>query len=413
MNLKLKTLFICFYFPPFSRVGGRRWAKYLKYLMLNGEDFHVLAGDYNAKSNWDKDVESYKHKITRIPIKIKYPYHKKKLPNSFFEKIVWKLSSLLWNLKAAIYIGNFWDDSVGYESVFFKNAVQIIEKNNIEQILITLGPFRISSILVKLKKRYPNLKIIVDYRDRLEESFANMPDSIVKQEQLLQDEVLKSIDFVLSPYEYMRKFYKEKYNLRSELLPHCYDEFDFIGLNFDNRTNYIQNEIKFVYGGSLYNGLEENFEEYFKFLKSLKKLGYTGITNLYAPQKGYEKLIVESNTHINLLPVLSLKNYYNEILNSDYALIFRPKWSNDNFSSKFFELIRLGKPILYIGDESEVSKFIETNRLGFVLHKLDNDDSIIKMIEKVQNKQVPNKYYQIEKHSFKNSTLDLIEILNG
>ena len=410
--LKRKTLFICFYFPPFSRVGGRRWAKYLKYLHLNNCDFLVLAGNFESKSNWDNDIKLYEDKITRIPIKIKYPYHKRTLPKNIFEKIVWKISHLFWQFKSNKYNGNFWDDSVGYENEFLMQAIKIIEKNNIQQVLITLGPFRISSILIELKKRYPHLKIVVDYRDRLEESFAKMSDMSVKHEQILQDKVLKCADLVLSPYDYMVKFYKEKYNLHSELLPHCYDECDFKELKFESKTNENQSQMKFVYGGSLYNGLEENFEELFIFFKKLEKLGYEPITNLYVPQKGYEKLIEQSKTNINLCPILSLRDYYNEILNADYALIFRPNWSNDNFSSKFFELIRLGKPVLYIGEDSEVSKFIESNMLGFVLRKLDSIESIVDMIQKVQCKKIPNKDYEIEKHSFKNSSIDLISLLN-
>lgn len=412
MSLKLKTLFICFYFPPFNRVGGRRWAKYLKYFANDQEDFYVLAGDYKTKSNWDNDIIGYENRITRIPVIIKYPYHKRKLPENFIQKIGWKLSYLFWDLKDKYYKGNFWDDTVGYEEKFYNEAVRLIEKHGIQQILITLGPFKISTILLELKKKFPDLKIVIDYRDRLEDSFTNLSESKIAEEQALQKKVLEKADLVLSPYNYMQKYYSEKFNISSFLLPHCYDEYDFTELKFNANREKEEKELKFVYGGSLYLGLDEELKSFFLLQKRISAMGFKPITNLYVPQKGYEDIIVKSETNTNLLPVLPLKSYYNEILNSDFALVFRPKWSNDNFSSKFFELIRLGKPILYVGEESEVSRFIENNNLGFVLSKLNNEDAINQMLSKVESGQIPDKHYVVEKHSFEKSALDLIKILN-
>ena len=61
--MKANSLFILFYFPPFARVGGRRWAKYLKYLYRQNHNFKVLAGDYKTTSPWDKDITEYESRI--------------------------------------------------------------------------------------------------------------------------------------------------------------------------------------------------------------------------------------------------------------------------------------------------------------------------------------------------------------
>lgn len=116
--LKLNTLFICFYFPPFNRVGSRRWAKHIKYFNKNNQLFHVLAGGFKGASSWDEDVIEFENKITRIPVEIFYPYYKQQLPSHLFEKIKWKINQKYHQFKGKNYAGNYWDDSRTYRDVF-------------------------------------------------------------------------------------------------------------------------------------------------------------------------------------------------------------------------------------------------------------------------------------------------------
>jgi len=58
-----KVLIISYYFPPFQRVGGRRWAKHAKFLYKKGVDFKVLTGLYYGDSPWSSDIEEFENKI--------------------------------------------------------------------------------------------------------------------------------------------------------------------------------------------------------------------------------------------------------------------------------------------------------------------------------------------------------------
>ena len=148
-------LIISFYFPPFKRVGGRRWAKHTKFLWKLGLQPCVLAADFNGETSpWDKDIELYKENIYRIPIKIKYPYHKRVLPNNLFVKFYWKISLICWILKIKKHKGNFLDDSLGYEALFMQKAVEIIQEKDIEHIIISVGPFHYAKIIPELKKGF-------------------------------------------------------------------------------------------------------------------------------------------------------------------------------------------------------------------------------------------------------------------
>ena len=80
---ELLKLVISFLFPPFKRVGGRRWAKHCKYFEKENINYHVLAGNFTGTSPWDEDVKLFEDRITRVDLtEPRMPYFKKKLPSN-------------------------------------------------------------------------------------------------------------------------------------------------------------------------------------------------------------------------------------------------------------------------------------------------------------------------------------------
>ena len=410
--MKANSLFILFYFPPFARVGGRRWAKYLKYLYRQNHNFKVLAGDYKTTSPWDKDITEYESRITRIPVEVKYPFYKQKLPNSFFEKVIWKLSYYYWSRKESTFNGNFWDDSVNYENAFLKQAIQMIENNHIDQVVISLGPFRLSKIIITIKEKYPNIKIIIDYRDYWHDSFVSLTE-LQKQEELkLQATVLKHTDKVLVVNQEMQHYFKKTLHFKNVfVLPHCYDEEDFKTLILDSRKKG-DNVIRFVYGGALYANMENHLTDFIQFVNKLHNQNSKVEVDFYSAQEGYKGLFETSLVKVNIHNYIPLEKYMKVINDSDVILFFRPDWSPNAMSSKFFEMIRLKKTILYFGPQSDVSDFINTNRLGLHYSKSWTDDQIKRILSDIKEDTLLNKSYDIEQHSFETSTHELMTLLN-
>ena len=88
--MKKKVLIISFVFPPYPGIGGRRWAKFSKYLSELGTDVFVLASEnpFSYKSEWTKDVKNCN--IKRLPLK--YPKALITFPKSFFGRINYNIS---------------------------------------------------------------------------------------------------------------------------------------------------------------------------------------------------------------------------------------------------------------------------------------------------------------------------------
>lgn len=406
------TLFIMFYFPPFARVGGRRWAKHIKYFKKQNENFLVLAGDYKESSPWDKDIETYKDKITRIPIYVYYPYFKQILPSNVIEKIKWKISFWNNNILEKRYKGNFWDDSRGYENDFLTKAIEIIKANKINHICLSVGPFSHSIILPEIKKQFPEIKITLDFRDYWEDSLNGLSEKNKKLEKEKSFNVIKAADLILAPNSEMCNFYTTNYSKKTYCLPHCIDE-DF--LNYKKTLNQkVDNKtLIFLYGGNLYDRLEKYINEFVSVVKQIEKLGYKVFLKILTAQANYDSILKQNNINFSVSEQLPTGKFIDEALKSDVLLLFRPDWSPNGFSTKFFESLALRKPILYFGPNGDVNNYLQNHQLGFSMLNNTHSQLASQIIDNLTSADIPNKNYSLDNHTFEFQTKKLINFWNS
>ncbi|MES2131539.1 MAG: hypothetical protein V4506_04260 [Bacteroidota bacterium] len=411
-----KLLLISFYFPPFNMVASRRWAKHLKYMQKDGVDFHVLTRHFEYKNSpWDKDIESFENKIIRLNYEPKHPYFKTRLPASMVQKILWKLSYLKWKYikkRENTFIG---DDTIGSESLFLEKAIEIIAEKKISNVILTVGPFRFSAILPELKSRFPDVKFSLDYRDYWHDSKEHLPEDFFENEMRLQDKVLKSVDYITVVNEEMKEhFFKKVGSDKSILvLPHCFDPEDLDKFEKKKEQKTINpSQIKFIYGGALYSDMDNYIKLYVHFIQALYASGKITHTSFYVPYKAYEKEFSDVKDKVEFLDYVPSDSFFEILEQNDFVLYFRPDWSPNAFSSKFFELVALRKPILYFGPKSDVSEFIKVNNLGLHFDESSFNDSMKDFIDLLEKKKQINFQYNIEPHTFSYNNKKLYEFLH-
>ena len=404
--VSLNVLVVSFYFPPYQKVGGRRWAKHCKYLKRENVDFKVLAGNFAGRSPWENDVKSYASKITRIEIlKEKILYHKKKLPDNIFQKIVWKSSLLFWEFKKRWLKGDFNDPSKSYVRSFYTKAKSIIQAENINTVILSVGPFAYSKIFPLLKSDFPKVKFVIDFRDYWEDVFVWLNKAQVDCEVRVQQEVINSVDLILSPNKEMQEYYSNTFNKPSFLLPHCVDTDDVIS----GKHNKIDNKLKLIYGGAFYDNIGESIKLIKEFTEDLSK--HTEVeVDFFVSVKGYEKEL--EHKLINRFDFIDSIDYFTKVVECDYVILILPQNRANAMSSKFFELIAFRKPILYFGDKGSVSDFIINNKLGFHITLNNIESQVRSVLENEKSQTIPNLNYNISKHTFEYQTKELIKELN-
>lgn len=411
--MKPAILVISFYFPPYPRVGGRRWAKHVKHLLRQGEEVFVITGDFpGMASPWDDDIRDYTDRITRLPLQPPFrPWFETRLPETTAQKLRWKWSLLSWKLARHLKTGNYGDAALPNREAFLNAARRTIREKNVTVVILSVGPFGYADLVHNLKKEFPTLHIILDYRDPWEEAIGNLTKPQQQHELNRQKALLAQADLVLSVNDDITQHLRSLGAARAVTLPHCVDE-EFLQLQLRSKEHPTGEPFHFVYGGELYGGMERQMTDFVNFFKTFKSAsGHSALARFYSPYPSYEKLL---DGEVEQLPMQLRENYQRILLEADFILLFKsPLSTGAFFSSKFYEMLCLRKPILFFGEAGYVSDFITEHRLGFHITQHNLEAMVTAVLNNVQSSAIPDPGYDLYQHSFEFHTRQLISLIKA
>ena len=152
-------IIITYKFPPAHGVGGRRWAKFAKYLAREGYEVYVITSKFpSGDVTWENDVQSDRIKVhlfkSRFPRFLQRPYK-----NRLFQKIVALINFFLYN--------SFFCKEGATRDLqsITSTAKDLIKKHGIKNIIVSTPPPSIAESGIILKNDLPDINLIVDYRD--------------------------------------------------------------------------------------------------------------------------------------------------------------------------------------------------------------------------------------------------------
>lgn len=415
-----RVLIVAFTFPPTPGIGGRRWAKFAKYLKRNGHVVKVIAASNQESgiSEWVNDYEEMKEDVRFIDSS--YPKYLGIKPVYVSEKLRYRLSLVYAKIACK---GNYYDKSNYWKNKLLKACREIIRKENINNLVCTIGPFRSSHYLLQLKQEFPQLNILVDYRDpwtnnKTSFGFTALSPKRFSYELMLEREVVQRADRLLAVSEemgtYFKNFLPEGERVRKfKALPNGFDTEDF-----GSKPQLIQttnsHTINIVFAGTFYTKSVHVFEKLIKSMLKLEeefpeKKGFLSFTFIGSITDAINPYF-EAYPHIlKFLGKKSLQETYQIIAEADACALFLTDDLNYSFSTKFYEYLGMQKKIITFSKvKGNNAKFIEQNKLGFALC-FDSIDDVLKdfyFSDKLQ-RQEKNPTFDREQYNVKNLTKTL------
>lgn len=386
--MKKHVLIVSYVFPPQPGVGGRRWAKFAKYLSRKGYDIDVLCCENvtNVTSEWISDVKG---------IRVKY------LPLNFPKVLLYPSNSILDKLKYRFYVnllqavdrGNFYDRTIFWKKQIQEEISALITNKKIDCVIVTSGPFRLSYYVTQLKNKFPDVKFIADFRDLWTEdteitSFSSISLKRKNHEKKLEKETVHLADHVITTVDKITDYFSSL-NISNKFvtISNGFDNEDFPENEKDPNSN--SDKISIVYAGTLYLNLQYILEPFFKALGEIKKNNQGLYKRLKIEFIGnfpneYLIFLIENDLIdiISLHAKLPLKEVFSKINNSNYCMLILNNVYNFNLSTKFYEYVSRKKKILVVSSKGDASEYIEKNKLGHWINPKTAYNDLINVLSK-------------------------------
>lgn len=406
--MKKNILIISYTFPPSSGIGGRRWAKFSKYLTRLGYCVHIIyaPGNTSDKSLWFDDVVDNEN-IKLYPVKSYYPASLLIKPKTIWQKLQYRFSLFIVKLTSK---GTPYDRAWLWNRSMLRKAEQIIEINKIKNVIVSCAPFSNSYSVLKLKIKFSDLNLCVDFRDPWTwgsgYGFVTLEQKKIDFEKIKEKEVIENFDHILIPSIEMKNYLDSTYSeisYKTHILSHGFDKDEIT-----QKPKIHSNVTKLMLYGTLYSNLEEVFEKISLFISGSNK---KASLDIYSSETTYKEIFqsrklidISVNYYDQMLP----KDLFDKMNFYDYVLIIQPFYAKDFITTKIYEIIYSHTPIILISNKGKLFDFILDNNLGICFSPEDLKEENLKNIFLINPKKFAMNQFPIENYSFEFITSKLI-----
>ncbi|WP_107039465.1 glycosyltransferase [Brumimicrobium mesophilum] len=414
-----KILILSYFFPPANFVGAQRTAAWANYLHEFGYFPIVITRKWNEgqtdlidkQGNNQLEVEELKtHEVHRLPYKRSI---RDRLSNYPKLKPIQKALTL-----QELVFSNYFLSSLPFSN-FYDYSKELIKNDPSIRIVIVSGrPFQAFSIGYQLKKDFPGILWIPDYRDKWSNNEGVTPNNALEKVIYnLEKKSEKKWTSNCSSFITVSKSWK---NDISKLISKngivSANGFDK-EISVSDEENLKQNKkIRLLYMGSLYG--EQNFSILFKAINEINKNEQEAKIHLsflgsYSNEEG--KKALESKTkilgpNVTLMDKVQHKEVTNYLANSDVVVLTSIQNLTGILPVKIYDYYNSGKPILLCPSDNDLMEnFIEETESGYIANTQDECKIILEsLVEKKKNGQAligprntKNAYFYTRKYQTK------------
>jgi hypothetical protein len=291
---------------------------------------------------------------------------------NLFHKIEYRLTRKYYRLTQK---GNIFDTSIAWDTNLIPAIKNLIEKEQVKNIVVTAPPYRHMCYVTELKSSYPDLNIILDFRDPWTEikSFNQlfyMPAKHVAAETELEKKALAGADYIVSVSEERTRLLAEfagkpqkSFTITNGI---NLQDYDFLK-NVSSETGYFS----IVHAGTLNPGYINTIKALIDFVNTNKEklraakvifefCGHVNSDMLAVLKKAPEDIVI----CYGLLPQKEALKILNKA--SAGLIIIKDGYENIHFITKLYEYMALKKKIIYLSSSADysLSKFLEQLKIG-------------------------------------------------
>jgi glycosyltransferase involved in cell wall biosynthesis len=411
-----KVLIITYYFPPYAGGGVYRALKFVKHLPAYGWKPIVIAPepkryywafDFSLLQEVPDDVQVYR----TLSWELFYLF-------ALLDKIGLPKAEDLINEYALVP-----DEKIGWIPATLVKALRLVRSEHID-VIFTSSPPNSVHLIGYLLKKLTGKPWVADFRDQWTDNphYTSRSKMVKTLNVILEQAVYQACDRVVQITYTDGPRISRRFGVPMEkivTIPNGYDEADFLGKpRYEHRDDFIV-----TYFGSFYGAREKTVEVFLKGMElAIQK-------NRRLSEKA--RIVFCGNTRIHdgwlqhpiMGKMLSAQGYVShndaieKMLMSDVLLLVFIANRKNVISTRLFEYMATGKPVLALISESEAKTILSKANLGFFADPSDPasiGDAIINLFERRERGNLvmePNWEY-IRQFKRKKLTGELASLLN-
>jgi len=426
-----KVLIITYYWIPSGGAGVQRWVKFTKYLRNFGWEPVIYTPENPEYPSFDGSFENDIASDIEI---IKTPIWE---PFDIYRSLLGKKGQVInagfisedkkkgWKDKLSVWIrGNFLipDPRKFWVRPSLKFLSNYLRKNPVDVIVTTGPPHSMHLIAMRLKKHFPNIKWVADFRDPWTNIDFYKDLHLMKWADGMHHSLEKQVVMQADAITVVSKGMKDEFNLIRpdglHIIPNGYDEDDVqmaqsamdeqFTVSHIGTMNSARNPL--VVWKAMKSLCDEN--ENFKKDLIIQLIGKVDFSILDALKKyGLKRHLIKTEylTHDEAIK----KQQSSQVL---LLLINRSANAKGILTGKFFEYLASKRPVLGVGPlDGDAAQVLNETGAGVMV---DFDDveaakkAIIHYYELYKKNQLTLETNSVEKYSRRNLTKDLSDMLN-
>ena len=426
-----KVLIITYYWIPSGGAGVQRWVKFTKYLRNFGWEPVIYTPENPEYPSFDGSFENDIASDIEI---IKTPIWE---PFDIYRSLLGKKGQVInagfisedkkkgWKDKLSVWIrGNFLipDPRKFWVRPSLKFLSNYLRKNPVDVIVTTGPPHSMHLIAMRLKKHFPNIKWVADFRDPWTNIDFYKDLHLMKWADGMHHSLEKQVVMQADAITVVSKGMKDEFNLIRpdglHIIPNGYDEDDVqmaqsamdeqFTVSHIGTMNSARNPL--VVWKAMKSLCDEN--ENFKKDLIIQLIGKVDFSILDALKKyGLKRHLIKTEylTHDEAIK----KQQSSQVL---LLLINRSANAKGILTGKFFEYLASKRPVLGVGPlDGDAAQVLNETGAGVMV---DFDDveaakkAIIHYYELYKKNQLTLETNSVEKYSRRNLTKDFSDLLN-
>ncbi|MCF8307717.1 MAG: glycosyltransferase family 4 protein [Bacteroidales bacterium] len=423
-----KVLVVTYYWPPHSGTGTYRISKFVKYLVREGWEPIILTPENPVSAFKEKKVESVFQNVKVYRTKILEPtfFNKKNSSASqnistvsflLSKELSFKQKIIRW-IRLNLFIP---DAKILWLPFAVKEGKKVILKEKPDIIFSTSPPPSAQMVAKKLAK-WGNLKWVADFRDPWTNIFYY---ELLKFNPLskninnrLEKKVLKAADKIITvSNNFFPDFNQPQKHIQIE---NGFDPDDIASIEsfHSKKDKFTIRYIGSLKSNQFFKNFVEILKELIKEKRYQKNIKFEVAGYVEPAIKAYMEKELEA-LDFNIQEYVPHEKAIRKMAEADLLILAIGKgaWSKNVISTKIFEYLMVGKPILAFGHlDGAANKILRETKAGVMFDYSSYEEVENHLLMRYSDWEANSSRYdpdkkKIKKYSFENHTKKLIKVM--